>query len=287
MGASAQWPPTGGDVVADGGQTWKYQGREIEGIEVTIDVEVGKQGIADHIGPGSQSPRHELPSQATNGSRRRYCHDEASCYHSGGVAGDETARGRLAYRSDSSDVRVPSDHRGSKTRGPRRIAHDFYEGPTAVAISCQPQRESLRFSWNARSKKRNARRAAPDRFPAVSACSRSRMRARLRAITVSRYRLKNGNPACCMEMSRSPASARTLRKLAGSKCWRCPICRSKADRGPPGTVMTTRQRGFRYGNALRRSSLGSSTCSRTSEHTATSAQASSDGSGSREASRSR
>ena len=46
------------------------------------------------------------------------------------------------------------------------------------------------------------------------------------------------------------------------------MCRSKADRGPPGTVTTRRHPGARYRDALCSRSPGSSTCSSTSEHTA-------------------
>src|ERR1019366_3478463 len=64
-----------------------------------------------------------------------------------------------------------------------------------------------------------------------------------RRITAMRYRLKNGKPAVVESWTLNPLFSKSERNIAGVKCWRCPICRSNSDFGPPGTVTTRVQPG--------------------------------------------
>src|SRR6185437_12830648 len=132
--------------------------------------------------------------------------------------------------------RAEEQHRANERR---RCGLDHLHGRVATATICQPKGYPGRLKRKSRSKADIAA-AAVGLFPC-----RSRVTRRPRAITVNRYRLKNGNPARCARSTSSPDSASRPVRVEGVKWRRWPMLRSKADIGPPGTVTMTRQPGAR------------------------------------------
>src|SRR5665213_4168902 len=114
----------------------------------------------------------------------------------------------------------------------------------AAATVCQPNEEPTIFSAKSGRKTLITTRAKP-LDAAVDPLRTSVIKRLPRRMTAIRYRLKKGKPAVVAISTVKPLFSSSVRSIGGVKCWRCPICRSNSDCGPPGTVTTKVQPGAR------------------------------------------